>query len=371
MGLFENLTSASDSVALIEVSSGSVGGGYLSNGKGGPALEFSVRVPVEVRASEEPQSAMLRALAEVDKKLILEGAPTLHRNTGSGSIREVIVSVGSPWQESNVHVERVEDPKPFAFTRMLLRDVLRKTADAKPGRISSGESVIATILNGYETNRPFGKEVKLADIIVLSSTIPSDVAGSIEEALRTSYHTGKISFVAFAACTYTVFRDVYPHEKDYLAVAVSDETTDIAFVKQGLLASVISVPSGIRNLLCGSGKSEPTSSDLKEKDTPGKAAAKAAWIKEILEALKTFSEEHPLPRTLFLLADEHARDYVKSTLDDVAFRTLWLSEEPLSILPVVPSHFLPYVKVGTGASGDTGLMMLALYHGKRIDELHA
>jgi hypothetical protein len=386
MSLFGNLFSAgSHSVALIDVASGSVGGAYLSLGKEGPAIEYSVRVPVVIRDKEELAFAMLRALGEVNEQMTKLGAPALRRATGTGSIGEVLVSIASPWQDTLVHTERIDESKEFTFTRALMKDVVRRTTTPKPDRVSSGESVIATMLNGYETNQPFGREVKRADIVILSSTIDKSVYESVQTALRKSYHTHHITFAAFAPAAYAVFRDVYPHEKDYLVVDVSGEATDIAFIKQGLLASVISVPIGMNNLLRSIGRNTTMTADMEEPKAKGgvhvfrnvagsdagKDTARVEWVAEILEGLKSFSEEHALPRTIFLLAADNVRDYLRRALDDTALRSLWLSSEPLSIQPVLPSHFLSFVKVGAAGTADAPLMLLALYHGKHIDNLGA
>lgn len=379
MGILGNIFSTGHaSVALVDIGSGSVAGAYLSHGKNGHVIEYSVRVPVRIRDNEEVSSAMLRALAEVDEKLVKEGAPLLRRATGSGSVGEVFVSVASPWQETTVRTERFEETSPVTFTRSLMRELVHKTAVIADGRVSSGESVIATMLNGYETSLPFGKRVNRADIVILSSTLDTAVASAIETALRATYHTRSISFTAFASLTYTVFRDIFPHEKDYLIVDVTGEATDIVFVKRGLLASVVSVPLGVSHLVHSLGTLLPTPDMHTEtgkihitKTNGGgaAAAARSTWVGHIVAALKTFSEHHALPRTIFLLADDPVREYIRRALDDESLRSLWLSDEPLSILPVLASHFLPRVTIAPTATGDTFLMMLALYHGKRIHSL--
>jgi hypothetical protein len=381
MGFFDRiLPTATNSVAIVDISSGSVAGGYISHGKEGTQLEYGVRRPVVIQQNEQLALAVLRALSEVDELLIKQGAPILRRATGSGSVGEVLVSIASPWQETMVRIERVDEKKPFLFTRAMMSEVVQKTAETKPDRVSSGESVIATLLNGYETNQPFGKEARLADIVVLSSSIDKTIAQSVETALRRTYHTRKITFAAFAPLAYTVFRDVYPHEKDYLVVDVSGEATDIAFVKHGLLAAVVSMPLGVNHLTRSLGKNTAMTDDMAEHGsgvnlirnatpTAGTTTARSEWVAQMLEGLKIFSEEHALPRTIFLLADEQVREYLRRVLDDTALRSLWLSSEPLSIVPVLPTHFLPFIKTGPDVSVDSSLLMLALFHGKHIDDL--
>jgi hypothetical protein len=382
MGFFKNFLTASQSTALIDISSGSVAGGYLARTKEGQMLAYSVRIPVQTHSDEKVEDAVLRALSEVNDTMVREGAPALRRVAGSGSVGRVLVLISSPWQDTEVRIERIEQGKPFVFTRSLAHEVLKRTAAEKPDRISSGESIIATILNGYEVAKPFGKEVQLADLVVLSSSVGKDFAERVEQSVRRAFHTHRIALSAFAPVSYAVFRDTYPHEKDYLVIDVSGEATEIAFIKQGLIASVLSVPYGLHALLHAAEKSLPATTQTrqtaggvhiirhKEDDISGCTVC-SKWIDEILSTLKSFSEEHPLPRTIFLLADPEARDYLKRVLDDPKLRGLWLTDEPLSIIPVAEPHFLEYVKIGPEAKADVQLMMLGVYEGKSIDELTA
>ncbi len=381
MGLFGNFFSlGSTSIALIDIGSGSVGGGYLSLGKNGPTLEYAVRVPITIHPDESVESSMLRALVAVNKELTIAGASALRRATGSGSVGEVFVSIAAPWQDTKVRLERIEEAKPFTFTRAMLQTVVQKTAQLPTGRISSGESAIAVRLNGYQTSQPFGKQAKLAEIVILSSTVEESITDKVRKALRASYHSHHITFTAFAPLAYIVLRDMYPHEREFMVIDVTGEATEMVFIRHGFLSSVLSVPYGVHHLLKTLGNAVPPTSDMQEvKDgvhliknqTANISEARDTWLTEILEALKAYSERHALPRTIFLLSDDPVRDYIRHALDDSRLRTLWLSDEPLSILPVLASQFLPHIKIGASGSADLFLMMLALYQGKRIDDLGA
>jgi hypothetical protein len=375
MGLFGG--SESKPVALIDIGSGSVGGAYLSHDENGlPVLHYTARIPVRPHGEEPLTFAMLRALEELGTELVSRGAPALRKGAGTSHVHETLVSVASPWQETNVRIERLEEHTPFTFTRTLMNSVIAKTATTNPDRVGSGEEIIATLLNGYETNRPFGKRVTRADIVVLSSTLPATVAESIEGIVRKWHHARHSTFTAFASCAYVVFRDLFPHEKEFIVIDIAGEATDIAFVKHGFLESVMSAPVGLHHLT--KGKTTTLSPDVAAptgvvritRDTADTSSAlRTEWLDHIHDALKAFSSEHALPRKLFMLADDNAREYLRNALNDSSLRSLWLSDEPLTIVPVTPSQFTPFVKLGSGAEGDIFLMMLALFQGRRVDRL--
>jgi hypothetical protein len=389
MGLFSNKHRRSS--ALIDIGSSSVGGALarLESGQV-PQMYYTARVPVEIREiegkTEDPKDAVLRALIALDEKMVREGAPVLKRATGSGHVDHVVVSIAAPWQQTLIRTETIQEERPFVFSQSLMDTTVRKTVPLSPDRIASGESVIATMLNGYEIGNPFGKKAKRADMIVLSSSIDKELAHAVTKQLRKSYHTHDIGITAFAPVTYSVFRDIYQHEKDYVVLDVSGEGTDLAFVKHGILTSVANLPQGVNQLLSGVRAAtrvsvlsvDPARMNMAEMaslpdsgihtrrlDTQ-QVAAVEAWLMGLVGALRSFMTRHALPRTLFLLADDSVRDFLRRHLDAPQMRALWLTEEPLSILPVLPEHLSHFVHVQDQARGDVSLELLALYENKQM-----
>jgi hypothetical protein len=230
------------------------------------------------------------------------------------------------------------------------------------------------MLNGYETTSPFGKQAKLVDIVILSSALEETTHRGILETLKKTHHIHAPTFIGFAPLAYAVFREVYPHEKDFLVVDVSGEATEIAFVKHGLLMSVMTTPIGVNRFKPErGGLVQPPQIPGAAPVTPPVTTAprESEWIEAVAMTLRIFSEGQALPRTLFLLADDDVRERIRTALDDAALRTLWLSDEPLTIIPVVPSHFIPYVGIGTEAQSDIFLMLLALLSGKNVGRIGA
>jgi hypothetical protein len=373
------------SVVLIDIGSASVAGAYVHYTENElPTIYYTIRLPIEKGESEDMQTAMLRTLNEMGIQLIEKGAPALRRETGSGAVDSVLVSVSAPWQETKVRTETIHPDKPFIFNKRMLSEIVSSSASLPEGRISTGESVIATILNGYEIPNPLGKRATRAEVVILSSTLESKLTEDIRTRVRKWYHTHDITFVAFAPTTYAVLRDLYPHEKDFLILDVSGEGTDLAFVKAGLLVDVGTLPQGIHQLLDATRGAERMTIDEEAgnarmpSEQPGYISpdrnarflartetVKKEWINGLTELFKQFAQNHALPRTLFLLADSNARDYLRRSLDTDSLHSLWLSDEPLSLIAVLPEHFSPYVKARGTAENDIFLAILALYQSKQ------
>lgn len=387
MGLFGFGKKERSTIILIDIGSASVGGAYAHFTKGHPTIYYTARVPIQRRKDETVDDGMLRALTEVTDLLVREGAPAVHREVGSAHADGILISIASPWQETKVRTETLQSVRPFLFTKTLLADTVAKSAQVAEDRIDSGQSVIATILNGYEIPNPFGKHVKRVELVILSSTILKSATEAIEAVLRKAFHTHTMTFTGFAPASYQVFRDLYPHERDYLLLDISGEGSDLAFVQRGLLLDVGSIPHGTHALLSLGHAATDEAIQHKESELdrglgasyldPSRnarfgarvQAAEAEWMSGLSNLLKDFATRHALPRTLFLLADDDVRGFLMRTLDTEVLHTLWLSDEPLRIVPVTPAQFAPYVRIHGAATGDIFLSLLALFHAKKIRPL--
>ena len=199
MGLFSFGTKQRSSHIIIDVGSASVGGAYVHYRTGQlPVIYYSTRIIMAPREGETPEVSMLRTLDEVTALLVKEGAPAVHREIGNAHAEGILVSIAAPWQETRVREETIQAVRPFVFTKKLLNDTVSKSAKVPEDRISSGDSVIATILNGYEIPNPFGKQVKRAELVILSSTLLKSVTESIEKCLRKAFHSHEVTFTGFA-----------------------------------------------------------------------------------------------------------------------------------------------------------------------------
>lgn len=213
LNLFRD-TKKSQSVVLINVSTDSVAGAYaLYKESEAPTLLYTRRLPLEMREGEPREQAMVRALATLGNELIREGAPILMRSTGSGNAGTILVSVDSPWQETKVRTESFEREKPFTFTKSIVTTAIEKTSVVPSGKFLADESIIGTVLNGYETHDPYGKQVRRALVTVLTSLVQKDVSDAIVSTLRGLFHTKHILIISGGSLRYQAIRTAFPHER--------------------------------------------------------------------------------------------------------------------------------------------------------------
>lgn len=329
-----------EAVVLVDVSTTSVAGAYALYAEGHqPVMLYARRVPVEERKSEPIEASMMRALQVLGETLIREGAPILSRAIGSGSADTILVSIDSPWQATSVRTEHIEDTAPFTFTKSMVIGLLQKTSVVPPEKFLADESIIGTILNGYETRDPYGKSVRRASVVVLTSLVDKKAAESIVGALRGFFHTKRVLPIASNSLRFQAMRAAFPHEGDALILDATGPYVAIALLRRGLFVAVSSIAESAVNT--------------------------ASWKAKVGSALEKLAEQYPLPRTIFLLAEESDAPPLREVLDSADLGTFWLSDNPPTIVSVLPSHLSALVEQASSGPPDLSLFLMALYYRHR------
>lgn len=325
-----------ESIVAVDIGADSVAGSYVRYEPNIlPTIIYTRRLPIEARPDEPHERAMLRALDLLGKDLITDGAPALARATGSGSASLVLVSVDAPWQETKVHVEIFEEQQPFVFTKNLVVKRLEEATRTQDDQLVADQSIIGTILNGYETRNPYGASVKRASAIILTSLIKKTVADDIIRILRGTYHTKEILPIAGSSLRYQTLREIFPHESEALILdTTGNNELSLALIRNGILVSFSQAPV---------------------------ADGKDTWVATLKTELTRLSTENPLPRTIFLLSRDEEIETYKKTLDTLNFGNLWLSDNPPKIVPVTRGITTDLVTTVATNPADIVLLLMAMY----------
>lgn len=322
---------------FIDISAGSVAGAYAHYKKGeAPSLLYTRRLPIEIREEEPHEKAMLRALEVLGSALIREGAPVLARATGSGRADTILVSVDSPWQETKIRTEYFERKTPFLFTKSMVEAALKRTSLTTKGKILADESIIGSILNGYETHKPYGKKVHRASIVILTSLIDEKISNDIAKILRGIFHTEDILSIAGSSLRYQAMCTAFPHERDILILDAIGQLISVSLVHNDLLVAVVEMSGAV-------------STDID------------SWIQNVMDKFTELAKKHPLPRTIFLLAQEQDYSSFEQALNSAKFSELWLSDNPPKIVPVRSGHISGLIKQTATSHPDIPLLLMTLY----------
>ncbi len=358
------------SVTIIDIDSSSVGIALMYfNPTSAPTICYQNRTLTEFRADEDLMQGTLRTLNLKMRELIEKAAPILRHDTGSGHSDHIYLRINTPWQKTLIRRERVEAQKPFTFTAALQRDILKKKGEIPAGFKNLDESVIATLLNGYETQQPLGKQARQAEVVVASSWIDETVAPELQKIVRSTYHTHALTILTPALVTETVFKTLFPHEKNYLTLEITGESTEMLYVKNGILVKVASLELGVNDIIRqarqgtprGQARAALTDSSENAQYAEVVEQAEASWLQKMEALFQEFAAEQALPRTIFLVAPEGTREYLTRLLDTASLRSLWLSDEPLRIIAIAQAQLSSFVTLGAIAEPDTVLGLFALF----------
>ncbi|MBU6214441.1 hypothetical protein KGM48_01160 [Patescibacteria group bacterium] len=325
-----------ESVVLIDIGAQTVSGAYALFVEGqSPVILYERSMAVEFHEGEAQEQAVLRALKTLGETILREGAPVLIRAVGKGNTRGILVSIDAPWQRTSVRTEYIEEKKPFLFTKHLVSALLEKTKVKPPGKMLVDESVIGTVLNGYETNNPYGKEAHRAEIMILTSLIDEVIAKNIVTTLRSVYHTRHVLPIAGTSLRYQAVRNIFPHERDALILDVTGPLTSIALIRNDLFVSIIQITDRLATI--------------------------EEWVARVVAELVEVARRYPLPRTIFLLAREPEVLELQKALAAASLGDLWLSDSPPAIVPVLSSQLTSLVRQATTGTPDLLTLLMALY----------
>ena len=327
-----------ETVILIDIGATEITGAYVRYEEGTlPTVYYTRRLPIETRSHEAHTHAMLRALSVLGDDLIRQGAPILARALGTGSANQILVSIGAPWQETTVRTIDFEEAEPFVFTKGLVSEKLKESINTPVStkKMLVDNSIIGTVLNGYETHKPYGRKVHRARIIVLTSLIEEKVAQDITTMLRGLYHTKNILPITDSSLRYQAMREAFPHEQDAIIIdATSASLTSISLVRKNAFVTMVHVTT-------------PTDDTM--------------WIARVTEELAEIAKRYPLPRTIFLLAREPGIFSLRKELDKEDLRKLWLSDEPPKIVSVLKSSLIRSIRHMTTHAPDLVLLLMTRY----------
>ena len=336
----------SESVVLIDISAGSIAGAHAHySGNAAPVITYEKRVPIIAHSGEPPADSLMRALVVLNEALVREGIPALARVSGRGRIDTLLVSIGAPWQRTELHEERITDTKPFIFSRKLAVEALKRAARIPAGSTLVDESIISVRLNGYQTRNPYEHRAHRASIAVLVSFVDTELNGRVTRALHNSFHHYRMYAIAGSSLRYQAMRLAFPHERNVIIFDATSSEVAVALVRNGTLVAV---------------SEEPAASE----------AGDAAWVVSVKMSFAELAAQYPLPQTVFLLAPESVAIAIQQAILSALSGLLWFSDRPPNIVNVRASQLLGPLTQTTGEASDLSLLLMALYWRSHSTSLH-
>jgi hypothetical protein len=245
-------------VAVFDISSSSVAGAHVLLNRGSDGKQqalFLASSRVDAALSGDPDIARLieHTAKNIDEVLVRLRKADIHHPD------YIQVVLASPWYFSQTRTIMYAKTTPFVCTEKLVDGLLEKELAHAIATDTAGfgtegvvvEKQLSSIkLNGYTTDKPYGKSATSLELSITITTVASVVMDRIITPLKRAYGDRNLGVTTAPFAAYIVTRDHFDHD-ECIVIDVGEEITDVAFVKNGLFLYQHSFPVGMYALYRG------------------------------------------------------------------------------------------------------------------------
>src|SRR3989344_3417574 len=384
MGIFSK--KKKEELALVfDVGSSAVSGALFYMGKDGtPKIIMNVSESIILEEKVNVEKFLrntMETLKTVSSKICL---------AGKGAPRRVFVVLSSPWFVSQTRVIKYTKKDSFLFTSKLANELIEKEVKifeeeygvkyahtenkVKPIELKN----MKTRLNGYDSANPFNQSVKEVEMNIFVSLAQEKVLNGINKAIGRHFGHENIKFSSFIIASFTVARDVFINQENFLLVNIGGEVTDISMIKKDVLRESISFPMGcnflIRNIadkldisleesktylsLYKDGHMEET---ILKKVEPAITLAKNEWLKNFQEFLSKLTNDISIPSTVFVTVDPHLSLFFSDTIKNEQFNQYILTESKFRVVFLGAQALHGIVNIKEEETRDPAVIIVSIY----------
>ena len=340
---------------IFDVSSSSVGGAvFCAQENGIPKIIYSIREPIPFEKEINFDNFLTLTLRSLE---IVVGKICMAR---LGVPDKIYCTLLSPWYASETRVISFKKNVPFIFTTKFANSLIQKELrffeekyikdtsnkkDIRPIELKN----MKTMLNGYATSNPVDQKAKEVEITLFISMGSEQILKKIEEIISKHFHLKNMSFSSFAIASFSVVRDMFSHQDNFLLIDISAELTDISMIKKDILSETISFPFGYNYIVRGISSSLGCSLDeaksyislykdkhmilsMGKKFEPVLDKLKKDWLKKFQESLFNLSKNISIPSTIFLTVDKNLADLFSEIIKNEEFNQYALTESKFKVI---------------------------------------
>ncbi|KKP85617.1 hypothetical protein A3B84_02005 [Candidatus Nomurabacteria bacterium RIFCSPHIGHO2_02_FULL_35_13] len=356
MRTFFNLKNKKELALVFDIGSSSIGGALFEIQKLGiPKIVLSIREPIIFEDRIDINKFLSSTLKSIE--IVAERISTM----GFGKPSKIFCVLSSPWYASQTRVIKLEKDTPFLFTSKLADSLIQKEVslfeEENLVKFSSNDNKVRliefknmkTMLNGYTTSDPLNKKAKKLEMTIFLSMSGDKILKKIEETIFKRFHAESIKFSSFVMASFTVARDIFVHQSNFLLVDIAGEVTDISMTKKDILINSISYPLGrnfiirgvAKSLNCTLGEAESFISLYKnghateyveKKLEPIINKLKNEWLSKFQESLVNLSDDISVPATIFITVDQDLIDFFSEIIKTEQFNKYTLAELEFKII---------------------------------------
>lgn len=388
-------------VIIFDIGSGSVGAALVAfENDSVPTILYSVRIPISFQKEIRPGlflKRMLHTLEGVALELEQKGIAQLDRGLfGKKKIGQILCVFSSPWYTSQTKMLTIERKRTFTVSADFIEKMLSKAKKHFEKSVQENENtkhilnpniiesnIIYTTLNGYKTANPYGRKVHSVETAVFFSLISGNMSKMVTEVFEKVFNTRKISFHSFTLASFSVIRDIFHTEENFLIIDISGEITEISLIREGVLLETVSFPIGKYSMLRGIASALRTIPEEahslirlhfegKKKGTPAVEkylnVAEKEWQATLSRALTDLSGGLSLPRTVFLTVDSDLGGWFKNIISGETLGHEAFATGPFSVVMLDGTKFHNYYTLQKGVPSDSFLGLETLFFHKVLSK---
>lgn len=374
-----------ENVLIFDIGSASVGGSVVVLTKGKkPQIVFSTRSKMAFQEKldfDHFVHSMLSVLLNVSMEMRSGGIPKI-----DGKIDRVLCVLSSPWYISQTKIFDVKKKVPFDVTVSFLESLMKDAIDSHKKEAVQIEDdpvfiereIIQTKINGYPVTDIFDLKTDNFVLTAYSTIMSKDVHEKIKKMINKVFNVDDFIFRSFTTATYSVIRDLFMKEKNFLLVDVSGETTNVSIVYDEVLMDSASFPLGhnshiravqgklysdpeeaVSRIKIQKGNEEMSSESIQVESTL--SSADKDWVESLKKALDDISEGTPLPSTLFLTGGNDYVDWFVKSIEMGDFSSVLFVEKPFKISVLNDKQLKPCCEFTSDVHIDAFLTLSAIY----------
>jgi hypothetical protein len=399
MSFFSHKRRPEETVVILEIGSGSIGGAFVRLAENQPPnIIFSTREQISFLPGLSPEKFIEeteKTLTKVCQLLAREGLRHLNFTDNNKEIHRVYYALSSPWCVSESRSHTFNDQKSFVVTKDFLNNLIKTEldkveTDAKKifsemhfgeiGRVFE-KKVIQITLNGYKTTEPIGKTADNLEVALLISISPEAVFERLNRLVLRYFPTGSQYVFSFNLSAFSVLRDMYTTTDSFMFMDMSSELTEIQLVRNGILSGGFSFPLGrnsfVRKVAAELRRPVPEVFSLfalfrrqhldREFEDKFKRALNYAfevWLMEFRHSVNELAKEIYIPNVIVKPTNDDFGYYFAEKLSAEKFNQMGLVDSNFELVPLDADKLSPNCTVSKNVQTDVFMRINAIFMNK-------
>ena len=367
--------------AIIDIDSGSIGGALvLFEDAQSPRILYGTRVDIRPDVSRENPEGLYIALETLRKRLETAGMGAVavlpHREL---RVTHTNIVFSAPWEQTTVsHHTKTFDTETVITDAHVKEQIEEAKKEIHDSEVAITHTIVHSRVNGYEVHELLGARGKRFETTILTSVIQKNILEEATSRIKNIFHFDEIFYRAAPLILFDGIRSIFPHEKEFLFVSIRGEVTEIGMVHGGTFVALNTMPFGRETFLrMVSGDTSASRTSLKETFSLTKEGlineernailakrsegVEDSWKNTFCDVVESMAKNHPLPDTLFLVAERDARSFFGSIIASCDIGRLRLVDRPFRQILLEEKHVAPFLTISDHAEPDIFIELLSLF----------